>query len=162
MFLNTATLLGKKLCGFHINRLYCVNLMVANLACSPPKVNSIIAMFNIGVYFCHFLFVFYSYVYLVKMCLASTQMWKKFRQTCTPHLLCLLVYATTVLLDLLYMRFGSDNLSLHLDNFVTIEFLIIPPVLNPLIYGVQLTHIRKRILRFFLTKKKIHGFFMNN
>ncbi|XP_057709104.1 olfactory receptor 49-like [Corythoichthys intestinalis] len=158
MFMNSASLLGKKLCGFHINKLYCVNLMVANLLCSPPKVNNIIAMFNIGLYFVHFLLVCYSYVYLIKMCLASAQMWKKFRQTCTPHFICLLVYATTLLLDLLYMRFGSADLSIHLKNFMTIEFLIIPPILNPLIYGVQLTHIRNSILSYFLSKKKVQSF----
>ncbi|XP_077436383.1 olfactory receptor 6E1-like [Vanacampus margaritifer] len=155
MFMNTASLLGKKLCGSHISRLYCVNLMVANLACSPSKANNIIATFNIGLYFLHFLFICWSYVYLVKMCISSAQMWRKFRHTCTPHMICLLTYSTTVLLDLLYMRFGSDELSQHLHNFMTIEFLLIPPILNPLIYGLQLTHIRNRILNFFHTKKKI-------
>ncbi|XP_019719480.1 olfactory receptor 49-like [Hippocampus comes] len=158
MFMNTASLLGKKLCGSHINRLYCVNLMVVNLACSPPRANSIIVAFNLGLYFLHFLFICWSYVYLIKLCISSTQMWKKFRHTCSPHLACLLTYTATVLLDLLYMRFGSAQLSQHLHNFMTIEFLLIPPIFNPLIYGLQLTHIRNRILSFFHTKKKIRSF----
>ncbi|XP_077393140.1 olfactory receptor 6E1-like [Festucalex cinctus] len=158
MLMNTASILGKKLCGSHINRIYCVNLMVVRLACSPPKANSVIATFNIGLYFLHFLFICWSYVYLVKMCISSPHMWKKFRQTCTPHIICLLTYATTLLLDLLYMRFGSDRLPQHLHNFMTVEFLLIPPILNPLVYGLQLTHIRNRILGFFHTKKKIRSF----
>ncbi|XP_077436344.1 olfactory receptor 6E1-like [Vanacampus margaritifer] len=158
MFMNTASLLGKKLCGSHISRLYCVNLMVANLVCSPPKANDIIAAVNIVFHFFLFLFICWSYVNLIKMCVSSAQMWKKFRHTCMPHIICLLTYTGTLLLDLMYMRFGSDKLSQHLHNFMTIEFLIIPPILNPLIYGLQLTHIRKRILSIFHTKKKIHSF----
>ncbi|XP_061697505.1 olfactory receptor 6E1-like [Syngnathoides biaculeatus] len=158
MLMNTASVLGKKLCGSHIDRIYCVNLMVVNLACSPLKANNIIASFNIGLYFLHFLFICWSYVHLIKTCISSTQMWKKFRHTCMPHIICLITYSTTLLLDLLYMRFGSADLSQHFYNFMNIEFLLIPPILNPLIYGLKLTQIRNGILTFLHTKKKIHSF----
>ncbi|XP_049584798.1 olfactory receptor 6E1-like [Syngnathus scovelli] len=158
MFMNTASILGKKLCGSHINRLYCVNQMVVSLTCSPPRSHTIITSLNVTFYFFHFLFVCWSYAYLIKMCISSTQMWKKFKQTCIPHAICLITYTATVLLDLLYMRFGSTEVPQHLNNFMTIEFLLIPPILNPLIYGLQLTHIRNRIVGLINSKKKIHSF----
>ncbi|KAM9801763.1 olfactory receptor 3A2-like [Syngnathus typhle] len=158
MFTNTASILGKKLCGSHINRLYCVNQMVVSLICSPPRSHTIITWLNVAFYFFHFLFVCWSYVYLIKMCISTTQTWKRFKQTCMPHAICLITYTGTVLLDLLYMRFGSADVSQHLNNFMTIEFLLIPPILNPLIYGLQLTHIRNRIAGLLHTKKKIHSF----
>ncbi|KAM9802156.1 olfactory receptor 6E1-like [Syngnathus typhle] len=158
MFMNTASILGKELCGFHINRLYCVNQMVVKLICSPPRSHTIITWLNVTFYFFHFLFICWSYGYLFKVCISSTQMWKKFKQTCMPHVICLVIYSTTVLLDLSYMRFGSPDVSQHLNNFMAIEFLLIPPIFNPLIYGLQLTLIRNRVAGLFHSKKKIHSF----
>ncbi|XP_057713969.1 olfactory receptor 49-like [Corythoichthys intestinalis] len=156
MVMNSMSLMSKKLCGSHINRLYCVNLMVSKLTCTPAKAYSIIAVVNISFFFGIFLLIIYSYVHLIKMCIPSPQMWKKFRQTCTPHFICLLIYTITELVDLLYMRLGSAGLSVHLHHLMTMEFLIIPPIMNPLVYGLQLTHIRNKIFSFFHNKKKLH------
>nr|XP_046259522.1 olfactory receptor 1019-like [Scatophagus argus] len=146
MFMNTATLLGSKLCGSHINRIYCVNWMIVSLACSPPKANAAVAYFNILFYFGHFVFIFWSYMYLIKTCRSSKEDRGKFMQTCLPHLISLIIFTTSVLLDLLYMRFGSLDLSRDLYNFMAMEFLLIPPIVNPLIYGFKLTKIRIKIL----------------
>ncbi|XP_076730838.1 olfactory receptor 5AR1-like [Maylandia zebra] len=43
------------------------------------------------------------------------------------------------------MRLGSKELPRTLQNFVAIEVLVIPPIMNPLIYGFKLTKIRKKI-----------------
>lgn len=69
-------------------------------------------------------------------------------QTCMPHLFCLITVTVCLLFDLLYMRFGSKTLSQSVQNFMAIEFILIPPIVNPLIYGLKLTQIRKRILQF--------------
>ncbi|KAM4608662.1 olfactory receptor 2A12-like [Polymixia lowei] len=146
MLMNTVSILGSKLCGSHINKLYCVNWMVIQIACSVPKANSIIAYFNIMFYFGHAVFIVWSYVYLIKTCLISKENRGKFLQTCVPHLISLGTYSFAVLLDLMYMRFGSSDLSQSLQNFMSIEFLLIPPIMNPLIYGFKLTKIRNKIL----------------
>ncbi|XP_023278846.1 olfactory receptor 4E1-like [Seriola lalandi dorsalis] len=70
----------------------------------------------------------------------------KFMQTCVPHLFSLLTFLLTILFDVMSMRFGSKDLPRNLQNFVAIEFLVIPPIMNPLIYGFKLTKIRNRIL----------------
>ncbi|XP_018537818.1 olfactory receptor 1019-like [Lates calcarifer] len=154
MFMNTATLLGTRLCGSHIPRVYCVNWMIVTLACSPPKANAAVAYFNILFYFGHFVFIFWSYMYLIKTCMSSRENWGKFMQTCLPHLISLLTFATAVLLDVLYMRFGSPNLSQDLSNFMAMEFLLIPPAVNPLIYGFKLTKIRNKFLNLVYIKSR--------
>ncbi|XP_057713967.1 olfactory receptor 49-like [Corythoichthys intestinalis] len=158
MVMNSMSLMSKKLCRSHIDRLYCVNLMISKLTCTPAKAYSIISLVNISFFFGIFWLIVYSYVHLIKMCIHSPQMWKKFRQTCTPHFICLLIYTITELVDLFYMRLGSGDLSVHLHNLMTMEFLIIPPIMNPLVYGLQLTHIRNKIFRFFHSKKKLQHF----
>ncbi|XP_076603667.1 olfactory receptor 1D2-like [Chaetodon auriga] len=152
MFMNTATLLGVRLCGSHINRVYCVNWMIVTLACSPPKANSAVGYFNILFYFGHFVFIIWSYIYLIRTCISSKEDRVKFMQTCLPHLISLITFTITVLLDLLYMRFGPLGLSPDLYNFMAIDFLLIPPIVNPLIYGFKLTKVRNKILKVICVK----------
>ncbi|KAM8857132.1 olfactory receptor 11A1-like [Synchiropus picturatus] len=147
MFMNTATLLQTQLCGSHINRLYCINFMIVRLACSPPLANVYVSYFNIFFYFGHFLLIIWSYLYLIKTCLFGRKNWAKFMQTCVPHIISLSVSTFSVLLDLLYMRLGSSNLSQNLSNFMAMEILLIPPLLNPVVYGMNLTKIRTWIFK---------------
>ncbi|KAM9804496.1 olfactory receptor 6E1-like [Neosynchiropus ocellatus] len=142
MFMNTATLLETRLCGSHIKRLYCVNFMIVSLACSPPLANVYVSYFNIFFYFGHFVLIIWSYIYLIKTCLIGQKNWAKFMQTCVPHIISLSVSTFAVLLDLLYMRFGSSDLSQNLSNFMAMEVLLIPPILNPFVYGMKLSKIR--------------------
>lgn len=155
MFMNTASLLGVKLCSSHIGKVYCVNWMIVSIACSPPRVNSVIAYFNIFLYLGHFVFIIWSYMYMVRSCLSSKEDQQKFMQTCLPHLISLVIFTGTVLLDLMYMRFGDANVSPHLSNFMAIEFLLIPPFVNPLIYGFKLKNIWNRIVSILHMKRKV-------
>lgn len=145
MFMNTASLLGVKLCSSRIEKVYCVNWMIVTIACSPPRLNSVIAYFNILLYFSHLVFIVWSYVYMIRSSLSSKEDQRRFTQTCMPHLISLLIFITTVLLDIMYMRFGDANLSPHINNIMAIEFLLIPPLVNPLIYGFKLRNIWSRI-----------------
>uniref|UniRef100_A0A3B4U659 Olfactory receptor n=2 Tax=Seriola dumerili TaxID=41447 RepID=A0A3B4U659_SERDU len=154
MFMNTATLLGSRLCGSHINRIYCVNWMITTLTCSPPKANAAVSYFNVLFYFGIFVFIFWSYLYLIRTAISSKEKRGKFMQTCLPHLISLITFTTTVLLDLLYMRFGSLDLSQNLNNFMAMEFLLIPPAMNPFIYGFKLTKIRNKFLNLVYIKRK--------
>ncbi|XP_067460238.1 olfactory receptor 5F1-like [Thunnus thynnus] len=155
MFINTITIFQSKLCGSHIPKLYCANSLISRLACSTSIVNNSIVYFNIAFYCGHFILIIWSYMYLIRTCLKSKEGRSKFMQTCVPHLISLLNFGFAVLFDLMYSRFGSSTLSQSLQNFMAIEFLLIPPVMNPLIYGLNLTKIRKRILGFSRAKRKL-------
>nr|XP_046259508.1 olfactory receptor 52E8-like [Scatophagus argus] len=148
LFLSTITTSRLRLCGSHIPKIYCVNFLVGKLACSASIANVIVPAFNYSFYFGHFMFVVWSYAYLIRTCLISKESRSKFMQTCLPHLFCLIIFAVCVLFDLLHMRFGSEEMSQNIQNFMAIEFLLIPPIINPLIYGLKLTKIRNRIQSF--------------
>uniref|UniRef100_A0A3B4ZI18 G-protein coupled receptors family 1 profile domain-containing protein n=1 Tax=Stegastes partitus TaxID=144197 RepID=A0A3B4ZI18_9TELE len=148
MFMNTATVLGSRLCGSHIDRLYCVNWMIVRLACSPPTGNAAVTYFNIMFFSALCMFIFWTYMYVIKTCMSSKEKQGKFMQTCLPHLICLLTFMSAILLDILYIRFGSADLAPDLSNFMSIEFLLIPPMVNPLVYGFKLTKLRNKILNF--------------
>ncbi|XP_071756918.1 olfactory receptor 6B3-like [Centroberyx gerrardi] len=145
-----------KLCSSNIQRLFCVNWVIVKLACSSADttVNSIIAYITILVYVSVGFFIFWSYMYLIKMCVSSIEKRGKFMQTCVPHLACLLTFLVTIVFDVMHMRFGSKDAPQMLQNFIAVEFLLIPPIMNPLIYGFKLSKIRNRILGFVYTKSK--------
>ncbi|XP_073329266.1 olfactory receptor 6B2-like [Pagrus major] len=146
-----------RLCSTTMKKLLCLNWIIVKLACPDANTipNNIIAYFTIFLYGSHGFFVIWTYMHLIKTSVRSKDDRVKFMQTCVPHLASLTTFVATILFDLMYMRFGSTDLPQSLQNFISIEFLLIPPVLNPLIYGFKLTKIRHRILGFFSCSKKI-------
>ncbi|KAM3862221.1 olfactory receptor 2K2-like [Diretmus argenteus] len=153
MFMNTMSIIQYKLCGSYIQKLYCSNWSIGKLACSTSIANIIIAYFNIVFYFCHFVFIVWTYMYLIRTCLISKENRGKFMQTCVPHLISLISFTFVVLLDLMYMRFGSRDIAQSLHNFISIGSLLLPSIMNPLIYGLKLTKDRNRILGFIRDKR---------
>lgn len=74
-------------------------------------------------------------------------------QTCLPHLMSFMIVAMCLLFDVLYMRLSSEKLSESAQNFIAMQFLLIPPLMNPLIYGLKLTKVRSRIERLLCRKR---------
>ncbi|XP_068589954.1 olfactory receptor 6N1-like [Cebidichthys violaceus] len=144
-----------KLCGSKIDKLYCENWSIVKLACGSTGANDIFGLIVVAFYCAHFLLIACSYVQLVKSALKSREGKKKFTQTCVPHLLCLLNVTVALLFDVMYSRYGSASLPQSVKNFMAIQFLIIPPILNPIIYGLILTKIRNKILTIFHIKKHL-------
>uniref|UniRef100_A0A3Q3B5Z1 Olfactory receptor 13-like n=1 Tax=Kryptolebias marmoratus TaxID=37003 RepID=A0A3Q3B5Z1_KRYMA len=145
-----------KLCSSYINRLLCVNWSIVALACFPNEtsINGTFAYITMTIYVCHGVFIVWSYIYIVKRCAKSMENRAKFMQTCVPHLVSLFTFVVTVLIDSVHLRLVSKDIPKSLQNFVAIEFLVIPPVLNPLIYGFKLTKVRNRIIRLVVSKRK--------
>ena len=141
-----------KLCSPYIAGLFCVNWLIVTLACFPAEttLNNIVAYIFIIFYLFHGVFIVWSYIYLIRTCVNSIENRAKFMQTCVPHLFSLVTFLFIILFDLMNIRFGSKKLPQHFKNFVAIEFLVIPPLMNPLIYGFKLTKIRNRLRKLLL------------
>ncbi|XP_036379206.1 olfactory receptor 1G1-like [Megalops cyprinoides] len=146
---STALLLTNQLslCGSHIDKLYCDNVSMVLLSCEPAVINNIYGFFVIVVYVSLVIFIICSYSKLITTCMKSTESKTKFMHTCVPHLLSLCNFAVALLFDTTYVRYGMRDVPQSLRNFLALEFLIIPPIFNPLIYGLKLTEVRKRLLR---------------
>ncbi|XP_062407954.1 olfactory receptor 1D2-like [Sardina pilchardus] len=59
----------------------------------------------------------------------------------------ILLFAMTALFDMVYSWGGSENIPIGVRNALSLQFLILPPLLNPIIYGLQLPQIRKVLCR---------------
>ncbi|XP_036379214.1 olfactory receptor 142-like [Megalops cyprinoides] len=135
------------LCGSHIDKLYCDNWSIVKLSCEPAVINNIYTFIGIIVYVSVVILIICSYSKLITACMNSTENKNKFMHTCVPHLLSLANFTVALVFDIIYARYGSRDFPRSIRNFLALEFLIIPPIFNPLIYGLKLTAVRKRVFR---------------
>ncbi|MBN3321544.1 O52J3 protein, partial [Atractosteus spatula] len=144
------------LCGSYIDKLYCENWAVVKLSCVDTTLNNLCGFIIMFKYIVHFIFIVYSYILITRACLKSSEGRSKFMQTCLPHLITLINFTITTVFDVMFSRYGSRNTSQTLRNIMAVEFLVIPPVLNPLVYGLKLTQIRNRVMKLHKRKFDAH------
>lgn len=135
------------MCGRHLKKIYCSNWPLVKLSCVETIGNNIYGYVLMFIHVSEALLIIISYVHIIRTSLQSKSGWAKFMQTCLPHLITLINFNVALLFDVLDARYGSTQKLQTIRNFLAVEFLIIPPLLNPLIYGITLTKIRSRILK---------------
>ncbi|XP_036393550.1 putative gustatory receptor clone PTE03 [Megalops cyprinoides] len=142
------------LCGNEIARAYCANWSVVRLSCVGTQLNNIVGLFMTSTtVFLPLAFVLYSYIKILTVCQKSSKEFrKKAFQTCLPHLVTFINYSITMFCEITMSRFENEKRFHVIAMILSLEFLIIPPILNPLIYGLNLPEIRKRILHLLKTK----------
>ncbi|XP_051521275.1 odorant receptor 127-1 [Myxocyprinus asiaticus] len=147
------------LCGTEIARLYCSNWAVVRLSCGTPTLsNNIIGFFvTTTSVFLPAAFIFYTYIRILIICRKSSKEFRgKALQTCLPHIISFVNYSIASFCDIALSRFDSDKYKIVAIIF-SVEFLVMPPVINPLIYGLNLPEIRKSIMRLFQRSKIAHA-----
>uniref|UniRef100_A0A9J8D158 Odorant receptor, family E, subfamily 125, member 1 n=3 Tax=Cyprinus carpio TaxID=7962 RepID=A0A9J8D158_CYPCA len=146
--LTVASVLLSKLrpfCKYHIDKLYCDNWSIVKLSCASSFVNNVFG-YAITVIFLSFIgFIIVSYIKLISACKASLENRRKFWQTCLPHIFSLINFTIAMLFDVMYSRYGENDISESLRNFLALELVIVPPVFNPLIYGLNIRAVRTRV-----------------
>ncbi|XP_042269265.1 olfactory receptor 10A6-like [Thunnus maccoyii] len=142
------------LCGNIINSLYCHNYLVVKLACSDTKVNNIYGLFGVVLsILVPLLPIIYSYMKILNVCFSgSKQMRQKAVRTCTPHLVSLLNFSFGCSFEILQSRFDMSSVPSVLKIILSLYFLIIQPLLNPIMYGLQMSKIRKMYQHLFCYK----------
>ncbi|XP_076832075.1 olfactory receptor 51I2-like [Brachyhypopomus gauderio] len=135
------------LCGKNIEKPYCSNWEVVKLSCTDVTVNNLYGYYLIISHFSQAMFVIVSYIQIIRAALRSKTERIKFMQTCLPHLITLMNFALSMLFDALYSRYGKSNGPQAVRDIWSMEYLVVPPLLNPLIYGLKVTQIRHSFLK---------------
>uniref|UniRef100_A0A3Q0QSA2 Olfactory receptor n=1 Tax=Amphilophus citrinellus TaxID=61819 RepID=A0A3Q0QSA2_AMPCI len=132
------------LCGNVLNSLYCQNYPVVKLACSDTKVNNIYGIFTIFLSLVvPLLLVLFSYMRIMKVCFSgSKEARQKSVTTCTPQVVSLLNFSFGSCFEILQSRFDTTSLPSALQIFLSLYFLMMQPILNPIMYGIQMSKIR--------------------
>uniref|UniRef100_A0A8C4VD22 G-protein coupled receptors family 1 profile domain-containing protein n=1 Tax=Gopherus evgoodei TaxID=1825980 RepID=A0A8C4VD22_9SAUR len=136
-------------CGSHvISHCYCEHMAVVKLACADTRFNNIygiiVTFFIVGL---DLMFISLSYVKILRavLSLASKEEQLKAFSTCGSHLCAILIVYTPVVLTSTIHRFGC-HVTPHVHILLASFYLLFPPMMNPIVYGVKTKQIRDRVL----------------
>ena len=144
-FLITLSLaLRLTLCGNILNSLYCRNYLIIKLACSDTRVNNIYGLFAVVLSVIVPLFpIIFSYMKILYICFSgSKQTRQKAVSTCKPHLVSLLNFSFGCFFEIIQTRLDMNSVPSVLRIVLSLYFVIIQPLLNPIMYGLQMSKIR--------------------
>ncbi|KAM9346904.1 olfactory receptor 6N1-like [Symphorus nematophorus] len=138
------------LCGNKLHRLFCSNWPVVQLSCVDTTLNSlagrVVAVTSI---FIPLFFVLYTYLRILLVCRRSSSEFRgKALQTCLPHVVTFVTFSFSLFCELSLTRFEADEINPIITVVLSLEYLIIPPINNPLVYGLNLPQIRGAISGF--------------
>ncbi|XP_010616288.1 olfactory receptor 52D1 [Fukomys damarensis] len=145
-----------------ISHTYCEFMALIKLACAETKIRRayslIVAFLTGGV---DFILILCSYVLILHTVfhLPSKDARLKTLGTCVSHVCVILVFYTPAFFSFLTHRFGH-RVAPHVHIFVANIYLLVPPMVNPFIYGVRTKRIRDRFFKFFYFSKHINKSFL--
>ncbi|XP_036452968.1 olfactory receptor 24-like [Colossoma macropomum] len=145
-----------RLCGNEINKLYCNNWIIAKLSCENAMIDNIYSfVVLVTTVLIPLTFVIYSYIKILLICQRSSkEVRKKAYHTCLPHLVTFTNYSITIFCEVTFSRF--ENLHPAVAVILSLDLLIVPPLLNPLVYGLNFPDIRRKITNLKISKQSVH------
>lgn len=134
---------------------YCLHQDAMRLACASTRVNSlyglIIVILTLGMDALIILFSYILILYTV-LSIASRDERLKALNTCLSHISAVLLFYVPLIGVSMIHRFGK-HLSPAVHTLMANVYLLLPPVLNPIVYSVKTKQIRRRIIYVFQRRK---------
>ncbi|EHB05874.1 Olfactory receptor 52K1 [Heterocephalus glaber] len=133
---------------------YCEHMAVVRLACGDTRFNNIygivVAMFIVVL---DLLFIILSYIFILRavLQLASQEARYKAFGTCVSHIGAILSTYTPVVISSVMHRVARQAAP-HVHILLAVFYLLFPPKINPIIYGVKTKQIRDHVLSLFQRK----------
>uniref|UniRef100_A0A8D1IQI0 Olfactory receptor n=1 Tax=Sus scrofa TaxID=9823 RepID=A0A8D1IQI0_PIG len=147
------TLLVKRLpfCrGNVIPHTYCDHMSVAKLSCGNIKANVVYGLMVallIGGFDILCITVSYTMILRAVVSLSSAEARQKAFSTCTAHICAIVFSYSPAFFCFFSHRFGSHTIPPSCHIIVANIYLLLPPTMNPIVYGVKTKQIRDCVIR---------------
>uniref|UniRef100_A0A8C4RSK8 G-protein coupled receptors family 1 profile domain-containing protein n=1 Tax=Erpetoichthys calabaricus TaxID=27687 RepID=A0A8C4RSK8_ERPCA len=135
-------------CGTKIFLIFCNNPSLFSLSCVDTTLNNIYGLFiTYLLSSLSFATIVWTYSKILYTCLikSDNRTKRKAIHTCATHLTVYIFYEVIVLFTIISQRYPSANADVRCA--IGILIMIIPPLLNPIIYGINTKEIRRNIFR---------------
>ncbi|XP_050791350.1 olfactory receptor 52J3-like [Gopherus flavomarginatus] len=133
---------------------HCEYIAMVKLACGNIHVSSYYGLFVVFFVTClDVLFIAVSYTQILRAIfhVPTKDTWLKTFRTCSSHVCAILALYISCLFSSLTHRY-EHYVALHFHVLMTNVYLLVPPMLNPIIYGMRTKQIQDRLLRLFTYK----------
>ncbi|XP_004642035.1 olfactory receptor 51F2 [Octodon degus] len=134
---------------------YCYHVDVIQLSCTDNRINNILGLFTIfftAGFDCFFILLSYILIIRSVLRIASSEERQKAFNTCVSHISAVAIFYIPLISLSLVRRYGHSAPA-FVHTIMANVFLLIPPVLNPIIYSVKTKQIRKAIMKALIQKK---------
>ncbi|XP_070480295.1 olfactory receptor 51D1 [Equus przewalskii] len=139
-------------CQTHtVTHSFCLHQDIMKLSCTDTTVNVVYGLFVIlSVMGVDSLFIGFSYVLILRAVLELSSRGASLKafNTCISHLCAVLVFYVPLIGLSVVHRLGGPTSLLHV--IMANIYLLLPPVVNPLVYGAKTKEIRSWVLNMFL------------
>ncbi|XP_023364187.1 olfactory receptor 5AL1-like [Otolemur garnettii] len=130
-----------------VNHFYCDDVPLIALACSDTHIKELMLFIIAGInILCSLVIVLISYLFIFFTILRihSAEGRQKAFSTCASHLTCITMFYGTIIF--MYLQPKSSH-SLNLDKFASVFYVVVIPMLNPLIYSLRNQDVKSALKR---------------
>uniref|UniRef100_A0A8C9BU00 Olfactory receptor family 51 subfamily C member 1 pseudogene n=1 Tax=Phocoena sinus TaxID=42100 RepID=A0A8C9BU00_PHOSS len=159
-----AILMRLSFCLSHVlHYSYCFHPHAMKLSCTDTRINNAIGLTamtsNVGV---DSILIALSYVLIIKTILSITspEERKKAFSTCISHTGAIAIFYIPLISLSFVHRFGKQGPA-YVHTMIANTYLLIPPVMNPIIYRVKTKQIRRAVIKKFSIPKSVSGHIIN-
>ncbi|XP_058601201.1 olfactory receptor 52B2-like [Onychostoma macrolepis] len=141
-------------CRSNILNVFCDNPSLVKLACGNTIVNNMFGLFTTAIMQIISVSIqVFSYVKILITCLLKSRSDAKNKaiNTCVAQLVIFIMYEVVGSFTILSHRFSNANTNLH--KIMGMLIFLVPPLLNPIVYGLNSHELRNNLLK--IIRRKI-------
>ncbi|XP_006162582.1 olfactory receptor 51I2 [Tupaia chinensis] len=138
-----------------LSHAYCLHPDLIRLPCGDITINNIFGLFTvISTFGLDSALILLSYVFILRsvLAIASREERLKTLNTCVSHICAVLIFYVPMVGVSMVARYGK-HAPRYVHTLMSLVYLFVPPMLNPLIYSIKTKEIRRRLCKILLGTK---------